>query len=398
MLNARYEAVPTYEMKRRQDAILKVMDEKGVDALVLCNFSDMIAGPFKYFTDRTNAYTMAAILSKEGIVIYMSAFDMPPELDPVFKENGEALPVAVCMAPYLPGIDFNKDRYSAAMTHYIKKSGFKKIAWGSFTYTPAHTYQYLIDNNPGVEFVDFTDEVNDIRLVCSEYDIQQRIRCCDLHDRLAQACYHFIRPNLTPYMLNLELMDAAAKMGAIEFNTGLIRHWRTVNGKDIDLGQDTQMQKGDYIWVLMEVTGKNGEWGEVARTYRLGEEPEQRFVDICNNILYVQHEVAKAAVPGAIPEDIFELNNKLLASFGYPIEERLCIHGQTYDIVDLPLFVKGDKKPLKENMFFANHPAYQCGPRCFDAPYFNFTDNYLVKEGGAVRLNKTEQKIFVVGI
>ena len=396
MLNARYEPVADFEMKRRQQAVLKVMEEKGVDALVLCNFSDMVAGPLKYFVDKTNAYTMSAILSKDGIVIYLSAFDNPPDQDPVFRPMGEALPVALCTAPYLPGITFNNHRYAAAMTYYIKKCGFKRIGWGGFSYVPAHMYKYLLENNPGVEFVDFTEEVNAIRLVKSEWEIGRMLKCVDIHDRLAMACYHFIRPNLTPHMLNLELMDAAAKMGSVEFNTGLIRHWRTIDGKDVDLGLDTQMKRGDYIWVLMEVTGTDGEWGEVARLYRLGEEPEQRFVDICNNLLNVQHTVAKACVPGAVAEDIFVLNNKMLADYGYPIEERLCIHGQTYDIVDLPLFVEGDKTVLQENMFFTIHPAYQSGPRCFDAPYINFTDNFLVKEGGAVRLNKTEQKIFVV--
>ena len=398
MLNAKYEPTATSEMRRRQDAVLKSMAGKGIDAIIACNFGDMVAGPFKYLTDRSHYYTMAMIMSPEGIVIYYSRFENPPDKKLVFEPNGEALPIALWSAPYVPGIYYNKDRFAEAMTHYIKSRGLKKVGWVGFSYIPANIYQYLISNNPGVEFVDFTDDLDDIRLVKSEYEISRFARVVDMHDRLERAIHGMIRRQITPHALNLEMMHTAAKIGAVEFNTGLMRHWRNIDGKDVDLGLVTPLEVGDYLWVLIEVAGVNGEWGEIARLYRLGEEPEQKYLDISNNLLKITAAVAKACVPGAIPEEVFALNNKLLTDCGYPVEERLCIHGQTYDIVDLPMFTKGDRKPLKENMFFTIHPGYQSSPGSFDAPYMNYTDNYLVKPGGAVRLNKIPMEIFTIGI
>ena len=89
-----------------------------------------------------------------------------------------------------------------------------------------------------------------------------------------------------------------------------------------------------------------------------------------------------------------------MTEFGYTIEKRLCIHGQTYDIVDLPMFTIGDKKPLKENIFFTIHPTYYTSPDCdFKAgPSFNYTDNYLVKKDGAKLLSKTPREIITIGL
>jgi len=398
MLRQQNELTAASEMKRRQDIVLKDMAQKGIDAIIACNFGDMAAGPCKYLSDKIHAYTMAMIMSPDGIAQYMCRIECPPDMELIFEPNGEALPVAVWTAPYIPGITYNKNRFAEAMTHYIKLKGFKRIGWAGFSFVPANIYKYLLENNPNVEFVDYTEDLDEIRLVKSEYEISQFMRVVDLHDKLAMAVNAMIRPYVTPHMINLEVMDAAAKLGAIEFNTSLLRHWRNIDGKDTDLGQNSQLMIGDYLWVLIEVAGAAGEWGEVARLYRLGQEADQKYLDVCANILRIQHAVAKACVPGAIPEEVFALNNKLLAECGYPIEERLCIHGQTYDIVDLPLFTKGDVKPLKENMFITIHPGYQSASGSFDAPYMNYTDNFLVKEGGAILLNKTPQELIIIGV
>jgi len=218
----------------------------------------------------------------------------------------------------------------------------------------------------------------------------------DLHDRLVLACQSMIRPYFTTRELNLSIMDIAARLGATEFNTSLINHWRN----DQALNANAQIMPGDYIWVLIEVAGVGGEWGEVARTFRVGMEPEKIWVERSNNILAIQDAVAKACKPGAIPEDMLKLTNKMLKELGYPEEKRFCMHGQTFDIVDEPFFVMGDKKPLKENMFFTIHPTYYTSlvGNFKEGPCFNYTDNYLVKKDGAQLLSHTPRKFITIPI
>jgi len=267
---------------------------------------------------------------------------------------------------------------------------------GGYAYLPSALIDYLRDNNPGVKFVNFTDELDDIRLVKSAWEIERFQRCVDLHDRLMLACQSMIRPYLTAHELGLSIMDIAARLGATEFNTLLMTHWRD----DQVLSHNAQIMPGDYIWVLIEVAGVGGEWGEVARTFRVGMEPEKIWVERSNNILAIQDAVAKACKPGAIPEDMLKLTNKMLKEFGYPEEKRFCMHGQTYDIVDLPFFIMGDKKPLKENMFFTIHPTYYTGTALnfIETMRFNYTDNYLVKKDGAQLLSHTPRKFITIPI
>ena len=399
MLNPDFQPTADSEMKRRHDLILRAMAEKSIDAIVMYNYGDMVAGVFKYATDASGAYPLAALLCAEGIAFFRHGGDTPYDADIPFEskgENFEQLPIRAWTCPFLPGITYLSDRYAEAMTYFIKNRGFKKIGWAGFNYIPANLYQYLIDNNSNVEFVDFTEDLNDIRLVKSEWEIERFMRSVDLHDRLIMACISMIRPYLTTHQLHLSIMDAAAHLGATEFNTKLINHWRD----GVTLDANSQILPGDYIWVLIEVAGVGGEWAECARLFRLGEEPEQKFIEISNNLLKIQDAIAAACKPGAIPEDIFLLNNKMLAGFGYNPEKRLCIHGQTYDIVDLPLFTVGDKKPLKENMFFTIHPTYYSSPKCDfkDGPCFNYTDNYLVKKDGSKIISKTPREIITIGI
>jgi Xaa-Pro aminopeptidase len=396
MLGPSFQPTADSEMQRRHKVILKTMKKKDIDAIIMYNFGDMVAGAFKYATDTSGAYPLAAVLCEEGIAFFRHGGEINYNANIPFVSKGKQLPVRNWTCPFLPGITYLTNRYAEAMTIIIKNHGFNKIGWAGLNYIPANIYSYLIEHNPDVDFVDFTNDIDDIRLVKSEWEIKRIMRCVELHDKLIMACCAMIRPYVTMHMLSLEIMDVAAHLGAVEFNTSLINHWRD----GVTMDRNSQMLPGDYVYVLVEVAGVGGEWGECARLFRLGEEPEQKFIDISNNLLKIQDAIAAACKPGAIPEDIFHLSNKMMAECGYYPEKRICIHGQTYDIVDLPLFTVGDKKPLKENMFFTIHPTYYSNGNCDfkNGPCFNFTDNYLVGKEGSRILSRTPREIITIGI
>jgi Xaa-Pro aminopeptidase len=74
------------------------------------------------------------------------------------------------------------------------------------------------------------------------------------------------------------------------------------------------------------------------------------------------------------------------------MEERLCSHGQGYDLVERPAIMPGEKMTLKANMFMAIHPEMI---RSKEGYVFN-CDNFLITRSGATRLNRTPREIFVV--
>lgn len=395
MLNALHTPTPDAEIRRRQDLILKVMADHHVDAAVMYNSGDMCGGVFKWATDVAHYYSMAGILCKDCVAIFRSGNECAVDAQiPLVKKGELQLPHRVWSCPYVHGASFNAYRFGEAMAYFIRQKGFRKIGWVGMTYISASVYKYLTENLPEVDFVDLTGDVDDVRLVKSPCELEGYLRSVDLHDRLIQFCTASIRPYLTLHMLDGEIMSKAAELGAVEFNTSLIRAWRGERA----LGPHEQFLPGDYIYVLIEVAASGGEWAECSRLFRLGMEPEQKWVDISDKLIEMQQKVAAKCVPGAIPEEVFEYCKQLQVEAGFYPELRMCIHGQGVDIVDLPIFTAGDKKPLKEGMFIAIHPAWQNSADGWGAPYLTYTDNFLVEKDGAHRLSKTPQKIIVVGL
>ncbi|MEY8336537.1 M24 family metallopeptidase [Lachnospiraceae bacterium 62-35] len=394
MLNPFHKSTSDSELKRRQDLILSVMDEHHVDAAVMYNSGDMVGGPFKWATDFSHYYSMAAILCKECVAIFRSGNERQADEDIPVVSKGLRLPERVWSCPYVHGAAFNSDRFGEAMAYFIRSHNYRKIGWVGLNYISASVYKYLTENLTDVEFVDLTPAVDEVRLVKSPEELEGYLESVDLHDRLIQYCTATIRPGLTIRELNLEILFQAALLGAVEFNTSLIRGWREERALD----PDEQLLAGDYIYILVEVAAKGGEWAECARLFRLGAAPDKKWIDIADKLAEMQQKVADRCVPGAIAEEVFEYCKQLQIEAGYYPELRMCIHGQGVDIVDLPIFTKGDKTVLKEGMFIAIHPAWQNSPEGWGAPYLSYTDNFLVEKQGARRLSKAPQEIITVGI
>lgn len=392
MLNPKVERVAKEEMQRRQKATLSLMKAANVDAIILGNSGDMYGGQYRWLLDASGAYPPQAIFCEEGIAFFTHGIHMELNANPEFVDIGGACPVRKWSTPSIPPITFRQYDVPKAMETLIKSRGWKRVGYCGMNYVPATVSRYLEANLKDVEFVDFTESIDHVRMVKSEYEIGRWMKSVDLHDKLIASISNFMRPHhFTGHTLNLEIMRQAADLGAIEFNTVRICPWR--NDEPLNYFNDT-IEAGDYFYVLVEVTGTGGEWGECGRLFRLGEEPEQKWIDRANQLLTIRNACAEKMVPGAIPQEIFRFSNELRAQYGWAPERRIFAHGQSYDIVDRPLFVEGDLVPLEENIFFAMHPNYYAD----NGIYFDFTDDYLVKKGGAVRLSKTPEIIIPITI
>jgi len=384
------QKVADSEMKRRQQTVLKAMEKAGIDCIIMHKFGDRFGATMRYLTDVVGGYPPSAIMSKEGLCIFQMGPSSNADL-PELKVVGDKLPEGVWRYPGLPNTQFLIDAVPDAMTRYIKKHNFKKIGWVGLQFIPASIYKYLTANLSGVEFVDFTTPVDEIRRVKSPYEIERWMKTVELHDRLVAALPAMLRPGITPLELGLEIDALSAKLGCIEFQNRVINFARGDQFFSLSMHEDFAI--GDYVFVLVEVAGPGGEWGECGRIFSLGVEPNEHWKQVAKNINAIQDAVAAACKPGGIPQEIFRMSNKMLKEFGYPEEKRIHSHGQTYDIVDLPLFVEGDLAPLLENEFVTIHPGAVAPPFIM-----NHTDNYLIEKNGARLLNKTPREIIPVPV
>ena len=83
--------------------------------------------------------------------------------------------------------------------------------------------------------------------------------------------------------------------------------------------------------------------------------------------------------------------NDFMVSQGYAPEGRISAHGQGYDLVERPALSSEERIRIAANVNIIVHPiAFN------DKAYAFCCDNYIVQEGGAVRIHQTPQEVFVV--
>jgi len=88
-----------------------------------------------------------------------------------------------------------------------------------------------------------------------------------------------------------------------------------------------------------------------------------------------------------------KLYNDRLREMGMPIEDRICIHGQGYDLVEMPGFGEEDETILEENMFIAIHPGvYLPGSK----EHGTCCEDFLITPEGAVNQYTLNQELIVI--
>lgn len=378
------------ELARRQQLVLHEMQKDGVDCLVMFNFSTWYPGPMKYLFDYGHQYPSGAIFAPDGIKHYGHVYFDPeiPENDP----SGRLPEKRILFAPMV-NATWASDWMPTQMLNEIKAKHYHKIGIAGMQYVPSFLYEKLTKNLPDCEFVEYQHVIDRIRLVKSPYEIELLKDLCLRHDRMMDECANFLRPGLTSQDICNYLIKVAADYGMTEFNIMAGPYMPGASNVAGAAGINGNIPKtvpGSYVVCMIECAGPYGQWSEISRVLSLGQ-PSDEMLKGVEDAITLQTYAAQLCVPGAVPSAVMEKVNDKMEAMGYYREPRVCIHGQSYEIVDIPYFGPGEDTPLSENSYLAIHPeAGNALLRC------NVTDNYLVTPGGATRLMESDRHILVV--
>lgn len=375
------------EMQRRWNATLSAMEKEDIDCLILGAYDRVCPGATKYLTDMLVVnYPHYFLFSKDGIAVWgqgdrgKKMYGAYHEFDNVFYN------VAI---PSLPSITYSADWYPEDMTATIKRMGYKKVAWCGMYNIPAAIYKYLTENLAEIEFCNFTDQMDHIRAVKSDYEIGLWQACVTMHDELWACLPAVIKVGMTERQISRKIRSLADEMGSLDYNVML--------GSDPKRPvlvhypyQNKVVEKGDYLQLLIEISGLGGVWAEVSRVISLGE-PSKTMMKADADQLKCQDYVAEISQPGVPASEVFKKMNEMLTGMGYLPEHRFAVHGQGYEIVDRPIFVAEETMVLQENMFFASHPTVAND----EVSLYN-CDNFVVKPGGSKKLSKTPPGLLVI--
>ena len=382
-----YSSVSEKELERRRVAVQEAMAKKGVDCIVLVAFSADMGSAVKYFSDlHVGPYGAYILMPREGGITYFchGAEGTQGTNYPYSKsfEGNYAY-------PHMVAFPFTNNYMPTEVVKWIKSKNYSKIGM----YRQQHLSYLIVDaireNVPGSEFISMDEEIDCLQAVKSDEEIETFKQVVKMHDNIIAACSAFIRPGRLEREIATDILKLAYDNYCEPYNI-MVGSGHPIGRYKGLLAGNKRIEFGDIVDILVEITLPGGFWGEVSRTWSLGE-PSKEQLEAFKDVLEIQEHIASLAKPGVAACDLMLEFHKFQEAHGYNIERRLFAHGQGFDVVARPCFMPGDTMKLQENMFITIHPVLINDRICA-----HITDNFLITKNGAQILNKAPREISVI--
>ncbi|MBW2065693.1 MAG: aminopeptidase P family protein [Deltaproteobacteria bacterium] len=386
------KSVSKEELERRWSLAREVMREHKVDYLVARNDEEFLGGYIRWFTDipARHSYPVTVIFPLDDEMTMISCGPFPPgnPPPPPWAVHGVKQRLG---APYFPSAHYTHT-YDAELTVRAIEKKDPVIGLVGKSYFPINFFDHLMKYLPGATFVDMTEPIDNIKAVKSPEEIQLIQETAALQDEAID----YLRDKIKPGMRDFEVYAEAHYIVTLK---GSERQLVLVGSgpKGVPAPfqhrryQNRMIQEGDQVSVLIEVNGPGGLYTEIARMFSLGE-PSQELQDAFGYAVEAQQHTLNLLKPGAKPSEILEANNEFLTKAAYKPELRLYAHGQGYDLVERPLFLKDETMTIKEGMNITVHPAAMT-----DTVWATVCDNYIIgPDGRGSCLHRTPKEIIVI--
>jgi len=385
--------ISTTELERRWKAARKMMREKKIDFLLMRQDEEFLGGYVKWFGDFSarHSYPFTVIFPADDEMIFITCGAPPPAdaFPPQWSVRGVKRRLG---APYFESVHYTSTYDAELAVGVLKEKKRATIGLVGRSYIPITFYEYLRKHLVGSKFVEATDQIDQIKVIKSEEEIELIKRTAALQDVAMEHVRKSIRPGRRGFEILAETQYSCVMQGSerqlILVNSGpsgtpvpfQFRHF-----------QNRMIRDGDQVSVLVEVNGPGGFYTELGRVFSLGK-PSQEMQDALGVALEAQEISIKMLRPGANPKDILEANNEFLQKKGYLPDRRVYAHGQGYDLVERPLIRHDEPMRIQAGMNIVVHPA-----ATNETVWVVVCDNYLITEAGAGPcIHKTPKEIIIV--
>jgi Xaa-Pro dipeptidase len=251
------------ELARRQTAVLALMEEEGVEALLLYG-SPGLDGEVNFFTDWS--------VTREAMLV------VPPKGEPtLFIEYFNHVPHARRSARGCE-VRWGHEQIAETVAEDLRRRGLARTSVGFAGLLPVQRYQALCETLPTITFRDLTPALRRLRLVKSEEEIALLRRGAWLTDLAVEALAREVRPGLTEY--DLVALIESAYLGAGGQTT--IHYLATtpmeapVRCVPAQQPSERTVVLGDVL--LTEISAQyRGYPGQVLRPFTVGADPTPRY-------------------------------------------------------------------------------------------------------------------------
>jgi Xaa-Pro aminopeptidase len=387
------QSISTAELERRWGLARNVMEEHGVDYLLMRNDEEFMGGYVKWFSDFSarHTYPYTVIFPYDDEMTLITCGPVPPgdPFPPEWSVRGVKNRLA---APYFVSAHYT-NRYDADLAAGVLKEKPKaKIGLVGKSGISLAFYEYVSQQLSGAEFVDMTEEIDNIMVPKSEEELDLIRKTALLQDKVIDHVKSVIKPGMRDFEVLAEAQYSCVKQGSerqlllvCSAPKGVLASFQFRHF------QNRVIREGDQVSLLVEVNGPGGFYTEISRLFTMGPASDE-LKDAYDYAIETQKHILSLMKPGVMPGDLLKANNDFLEKSGYKKELRLFAHGQGYNLVERPLFLSDETMPLKAGMNLTVHPA-----AVTDTVWANLCDNYILYEDGPGEcLHKTPKKIIEV--
>ena len=377
------------EMERRWKAVREKMVEKDIDCILLYANQMKQAGGFRYFIDYPtyDTYGSFAIFPKEGgMAVFRHGTEGGFGVDPKIAKNAEVN----CGYPWAAAFPYTWKYLAEEALKFLKHRGYKKFGLYRSLNLPYYMVKYFQDRISGLSLTDFDEELDYIKAIKSDEEIEILKGVVKLHDSIFAALPLLVRPGKPERVLSSEIHKLCHDMGCETVSTRVGTHsGGKAKHKDF-LTQNDVIKEGDSVNVLAEFSGPGNYYAELARIFIIGE-PSAEQLKADADCLEVQDICARIAKPGVRASELMKALHKFQEERGYVKETRIFSHGQGLDLVERPNCVYDEPMVFAENMYISIHPGMET-----EKAYAYNADNFLITKDSAVRLTQTPRGLLTL--
>lgn len=253
---------------------------------------------------------------------------------------------------------------------------------------PVNNFRQYESLFSGIDILDVSPLVREIRMIKSDYEIALLRRAADLND----AMFGSVREHLREGIAEIELAGLLESFYRCRGHQGLVRvrsfnnevfYGHIMSGENLAVpscsvgptggpGPNASMPQGvglkkiragepiqiDYVGIV------EGYMVDQARTFFLGEAPDG-FLRIHSLALEIQDAIAETGKPGESAEALYDVALKMAGAagpeanfMGYPLPVPFVGHGVGLELDEYPILGRKSKHIMEEGMVIALEPKF----------------------------------------
>ncbi len=367
------------EKKFRQAKLSATLEEKGLAGVLI--YSSMLR--------RENLRYFSGFNPMEpGAVVFFFPPDFSLLLVPTKEERARAR-----VESWIERVESYSGDLKKIPALVTKIATGKKWGVVGWDYLSAELMLALLGSFPGVDWVDFTPAVNDIRMIKTESEIRKIERAARIADAAFENLLEDIEPGMKEYEIIARVERLIRKAGG-EDNFQILASGEG-DARAMHPPTDRMLKEGDLV--LTEISPQfDGYYAQICRSMVIGDASAERRK--AHGILARAQESAIRQVrPGMTASELAKIENDVFRDegFGEFVSEKYTRgrgHGIGLYIDEEPLIAEGNHLPLKQGMVVMIHPNTYLPM----SGYLVLGDPVLITDEGGRRLSRSRRDLVAV--